>query len=143
MRWLLWSTAVGRSHLGPHHSCMPHVHAHAHTHTHTHTHTHNSTCTAKHKWGERNFPHNLVIQALPSFSGTGQTEVGWSASAAGKAIKMKLPSGMCLFLFPMGQEEEVIHAVELGQCCGLAHDKQEREQVSPSQTSTDSLSHPH
>ena len=37
MRLLLWSTAVGRGHLGPHHSCTPHVHAHAHARTHTHT----------------------------------------------------------------------------------------------------------
>ena len=41
---------------------------------------------------------------------------------------MKLPSHMVVsFLFPMGQEEEeAIHGEELGQCCGLAHDKQER-----------------
>ena len=102
--------------------------------TRAHTHTHTIQLARLSTSGEKGIFRIIliVIQALPSFSGTGQTEVGWSASAAEKSIKMKLPSGMCLFLFPMGQEEEAIHAVELGQCCGLAHDKQEREQVSPS-----------
>ena len=88
------------------------MHAHMHTLTHYFT-----------QVGAKEFSTYLVIQALPSFSGTGQTEEGWSASAAGKPRHNEM---VVSFLFPMGQEEEAIHGGELGQCCGLAHDKQER-----------------
>ena len=47
--------------------------------------------------------HNVVIQAIPSFSGSGQTEVGWSVSAAGSPIIMKLTSPMVVsFPLPNG-----------------------------------------
>ena len=44
--------------------------------------------------------HNVVIQAVPSFSGTGQTEVGWSVTAAGSPIIMTLTSHM-IVSFPL------------------------------------------
>ena len=53
--------------------------------------------------GQRNILHILVVQGIPSFSGTGQTEVGWSVSAAGSPVIMKLTSHMVVpFPLPNG-----------------------------------------
>ena len=131
--------AVGRGHLGPHHSCMSHMQAC----------THPPTCTLQHhnsaQVGAKEFSAYIILLykqylGMSSFSGTGQTEVGWSVSAAGSPCHKVHHNEIALShdcVFPSSQwvrRKEAIHGGELGQCCGCVglHMTNRREQVSPS-----------